>query len=352
MKIAIDVSPLFNSNKTRGVGFYLTYLKNALEKFFPENTYSYFTRGQKVSNNADLVHYPYFEPFFLSLPFLHKKKTVVTVHDLTPVVLHSLFPVGIRGVLKWRLQWLSLRNTSAIITDSRASKRDIARIVGYPEEKIHTVYLAAGDGFKQIVDNKQQAMDIKRKYDLPDAFALYVGDVTPNKNLPRLVNAALQADIPLVMVGKSLVDIDGDFHNPWLADLKVVQKLAKKNTKKVMLIGFVPDSDLVVLYNMATVFVMPSLYEGFGLPILEAMSCGCPVITSPEGSVEEVTGKAAYFVDAYSVESIENGLRKVIGDDALQKKLSEKGLRQAKKFSWEKTAEETVKAYRKTLASS
>ncbi|HSA83329.1 MAG TPA: glycosyltransferase family 1 protein, partial [Patescibacteria group bacterium] len=185
---------------------------------------------------------------------------------------------------------------------------------------------------------------------LPEKFILYVGDVTWNKNLPRLVQAISQLDISLVMVGKALAEKDFDRANSWNAD-RVKLEEAIGGNKNILKLGFVSDDDLVVLYNAATAFVFPSLYEGFGLPVLEAMQSGCPVITTKEGSLAEVAGDGAYFVDAYREESIADGIRKVFNDQDLQKKLVEKGLQQAKKFSWKKTAEQTIAVYKKVVTS-
>ena len=168
--------------------------------------------------------------------------------------------------------------------------------------------------------------------------------MTWNKNLPRLVKAAQKAEVPLVMVGKALINKDIDASNPWNKDIVAVQNLIK-NDKSIICPGFVSTEELVLLYNMATVFIMPSLYEGFGLPIVEAMSCGCPVVTAKEGSLPEVAGEAAFYVDGYSIDAIANGIKEVFFNTNLQKQLSEKGLQQAKKFSWKKTAEQTVAVY-------
>lgn len=344
MKIAIDISPLSSGHKIRGVGFYLKHLKNALEQNFSTISFSFFSKSEEIPQDVDIIHYPYFEPFFVTLPLAKKKPTVVTVHDLTPLVLSHLFPIGIKGRIKWEVQKRLLRSVDAIITDSENSKNDIARIVGYPKEKIHVVYLAAGEEFKRITNNQYPISNIKKKYSLPEKFALYVGDVTPNKNLPRLVKACIQANVPLVMVGKSLVAKEYDRSNPWNKDLVEVQRLVKEN-KSLISLGFVESEELVALYNLATVFVMPSLYEGFGLPVIEAMACGCPVIASTKGSLPEVAGEAALYVEAEDIENISDGIKKVMGDNALQKKLSKKGLEQVEKFSWKKTAEQTVKVY-------
>ena len=324
MKIALDVSPLQTGHKVRGVGFYLEHLKNAFIKYYPENEYIFFESGQNIPKDVDLVHFPYFEPFFLALPIYKKYKTVVTVHDLTPIIFPEAFPRGIKGELKWQMQRFSLKKTNAIITDSNSSQKDIIKRVGVSQPKVDVVYLAAGEVFKRLESKSSILNKTKNKYGLPDKFILYVGDVTWNKNLPRLLDAVKEADLPIVMVGKNLVSENYDKLNPWNHDLNRVWELSKENNKIIRL-GFVPDEDLVSIYNLATVFIMPSLYEGFGLPILEAMACGCPVITSKEGSLPEVAGKGAYFVDAYNMEDIKNGIKNVFSDEKLQEELSIKG---------------------------
>jgi glycosyltransferase involved in cell wall biosynthesis len=348
MKIAIDISPLRTGHKVRGVGFYLEHLKNALVKYFPQNDYVFFERGNKLPSDVGVIHFPYFEPFFLALPIYNKFKTVVTVHDLTPIVFPEAFPSGIKGKLKWQMQRFALKRANAVITDSESSKKDIIKHTGIKENKIHVVYLAAGENFQRLMINDSGLMTIKKKFGLPEKFVLYVGDVTWNKNLPRLIDAIKETKLPLVMVGKSLVSENYDKNSPWNADLNRVGELTKGDSN-IMKLGFVTSEELVQLYNLATVFVMPSLYEGFGLPILEAMASGCPVITSKEGSLEEVAGEAALYVDAYDMDSIAAGIKKVFEDQNLQKELSKKGLEQAKNFSWKKTAEKTLAVYESIL---
>jgi glycosyltransferase involved in cell wall biosynthesis len=348
MKIAIDVSPLQTGHKVRGVGFYLEHLKNSLVKYFPENEYVFFERGQNIPKDVDLIHFPYFEPFFLALPIYQRFKTVVTVHDLTPIVFPDAFPAGIKGKIKWQMQRFAVKKANAILTDSKSSKKDILKYTGVKENKINVVYLAAGEQFQRLKTDDLGLKNIKEKYSLPDKFVLYVGDVTWNKNLPRLMDAVKLLKIPFVMVGKSLVNEDYDKNNPWNADLNRVQELVKDDSNIIRL-GFVSTEDLVSIYNLATIFVMPSLYEGFGLPILEAMSCGCPVITSREGSLPEVAKDVAFFVDAYNVDSIKEGIKKVFYDESLQKELSKKGLENAKNFSWKKAAEQTIKIYQEVI---
>lgn len=350
MNIAIDMSPLKSGNflqhRVRGTGFYLQNLKNSLEKYYPQNKYTFFTRGENIPQSVNLVHYPYFEPFFLTLPFKNRKKIVVTVHDLTPLVFPSYFPPGIKGKIKWNFQKSRLKKANAIIADSESSKKDIVRFAKVSEDKVSVVYLAAGEEFRILFGEarSRSAREIKRKYSLPEKFVLYVGDVTWNKNLPSLIEAAKIAKVSLVLVGKAISDKEFDRANPWNQDLVKVKKLIE-NDSNIFALGFVSQEDLVAIYNLATVFAMPSFYEGFGLPILEAMSCGCPVVTSKEGSIPEIAGDAAMYVDSYDINSIAAGIKKIFKESSLQKELSKKGIAQAKKFSWKKVVAQTIKVY-------
>ena len=351
MNIGLDISPLksghYLQHRVRGTGFYLKNLQLSLEKYYPANKYIYFNRGESLSERVGVVHYPYFEPFFLTLPLFSRYKTIVTVHDLTPLAFPEHFKSGLRGALKWKIQKASLRNAAAIITDSESSKKDIIKYVDVSESKIKVIYLAASSEFK-IIDSKLKKEEIRKKYKLPKNFALYVGDVTWNKNLPKLIEAIKKTNVPLVMVGSALVKSNIDLSNPWNTDFAKVLRLVEGDNRIVRL-GFISSEELVLLYNMATIFTMPSIYEGFGLPILEAMSCGCPVITSKEGSIPEITGDICQYVDAYDVNSIAQGISKVFNSKSFQQELSKKGLIQSKKFTWQKTAEETMKVYKSII---
>jgi glycosyltransferase involved in cell wall biosynthesis len=351
MKIAIDVSPVEDrglmQHRVRGVGFYIDNLKKALVKYFPENQYYFFVRGQNLPKTIDLLHYPYFDPFFRTLPFFKKYKTVITVHDLTPLIFPKEFPAGIRGKAVWQVQRLALQKADAIITDSNSSKKDIIKYARVPAEKVWVVYLAAGEEFRKLEAGDWE-LEIKKRYALPDRFALYVGDATWNKNLPRLIQAIEQVGIPLVMVGRALVETNFDKTNPWNRDLVKVQEIASEN-KKIIRLGFIPTEDLVKIYNLATVFVMPSIYEGFGLPVLEAMACGCPVVAGNTSSLPEICDKATIMVDPYKTDDIARGIKEVLDNKLVRAALQKKGLAQAKKFSWKKTAKETIDVYRKVV---
>lgn len=356
MKVAIDSSPLQTGHKVRGIGFYLQHLKDALETYFPQYSYNFFTDPSRVATNVDVVHYPYFDPFQLTRPFLKYKPTVVTIHDLTPIKFPEHFPAGKRGALMWKMNKVLLKQVDAIIADSEASKQDIVNLAGVPERKISVVYLAAGESFKFLGHSssssnslRTKSQELRTKYKLPEKFVLYVGDVTWNKNLPRLVRAIQKDALHLVMVGKALAQTEFDRGNPWTHDLQEVQQLAQ-NDERIHILGFVPDEDLVTLYNVATVCVMPSLYEGFGLPVIEAMQSGCPVISSKEGSLPEVGGEAVFYTDAHDTDVLASDITKVFGDKRLRERLSEKGIEQAKKFSWRITAKKTLAVYERVLA--
>ncbi|HEV2339142.1 MAG TPA: glycosyltransferase family 1 protein [Patescibacteria group bacterium] len=351
MNIAIDISPLSSGHKVRGVGFYLLHLKDALQKYFPQHSYTFFTDPKSIPQNVNVVHYPYFDPYFQTLPLLKHHLTVVTVHDLTPLVFQKHFPAGIKGKLIWQLQKHLLKNVDGILTDSVCSKKDIHKLIGISNEKISVVYLAAGETFQKLSEKAINKQALFNKYGLPEYFALYVGDVTWNKNLPRLMRACITQHVPLVMVGKALVEKDYDTANPWNVDRNIVIEIAEKNSN-IYRLGFVENDELVQLYNCATVFAMPSLYEGFGLGVIEAMSCGCPVITSKEGSLPEVAGDAAEFVDAYNEASIGEAIVELFTDGRKRKEMVEKGLIQAKTFSWKKAAEQTLSFYQRIYETS
>ncbi|HRN69571.1 MAG TPA: glycosyltransferase family 1 protein [Candidatus Woesebacteria bacterium] len=342
MKILIDTSPLESGHNIRGVGFYVQNLKKSLVEYDKGNRYT-FSNSIINSNDFDVIHIPYFDPFFVHLPFVKKSKLVVTVHDLTPLVFPDLFPAGTKGNIKWQINKQLLKRADAIITDSDASKKDVYQLTGISNSRIHTVYLAAGSEFKKMEHGKWER-EIREKYNLPEKFVLYVGDVTANKNLPRLIEAIKQTNLTLILVGKSLVSKDYDVSNPWNRDLVAIQKEIRGD-KQFILLGFVEQEDLVALYNLAQLCVLPSLYEGFGLPVLEAMQSGCPVVTTKNGSLPEVAGDSTYYIDPYDVSSIADGIEKVFYNKELQEKLVEKGLAQAKKFTWKKTTADIVHVY-------
>lgn len=353
MRVAIDISPLKKRNfhalshRVRGTGFYIENLTRSLQMSYPKHTFILFKQGEYVPD-VDLVHCPYFEPFFLTLPFWKRGRMVVTVHDLIPLIFPKYFSAGYKGRLKWAIQRFSLTKTDSILTDSESSKRDIVKYASVPEEKVAVVHLAAKEEFMRVTLERGKQEALRKKYNLPEKFVLYVGDVTWNKNLPRLIEAVKKINVNLVLVGSAILEENFDRTNPWNQDLVLVQKLIRGDTR-INPLGFVERDNLIALYNLATVFAMPSLYEGFGLPVLEAMTCGCPVVTTNRGALAEIADSAAYYVDPESIKSIASGIGEVFFTKNLQLKLSRKGLIQAKKFNWEKTARETFAVYEKVV---
>lgn len=345
IKVAVDTSALFGPSKFRGIGKYTSKLIEALKLESQVEVIE--IRDNKVPADVDIVHYPYFDFFFFTLPLRKKQKTIVTIHDCIPLVFPKYYPLGIKGKVKFFLQKLSLENASAILADSESSKNDIFRYLGVPIEKIKVIYLAADSIYKKMEDGRWN-IEIRQKYDLPNDFILYVGDVNYNKNLPGLIRAfklIQNIQLSLVMVGKS-------FENAKLKEVEALAGLIEnlKLTKRVKILGFVPDEDLVRIYNLAKVLCMPSYYEGFALQILEAMSCGCPVVTSNISSMPEVAGEAAVLVDPNNVDEIASGIRKLIEEKEFRNKIINAGFKRASEFSWQKTAKETIKVYEKILA--
>jgi len=342
MNIAIDISPLSSGHRIRGVGSYVSLLKENIQKYDKNNRYIFFTG--ELPENADLVHYPYFDPFFPTLPSRKKIKTIVTVHDLIPIMFKKHFPAGFKGGLRWQYNKILLKKQNRIIVNSEATKKDLVKIVGVDRDKIDTVYLAVDPIYKKINLSKSERDKLSSKYNLPDKFMVYVGDVTWNKNLPRIIEAVKKTEINLLLIGKAIADDNFDRVNPWNKDRTRVGEMIH-GVSRIKALGFLPDDDLSKIYNMADALLMPSLYEGFGLPILEAMSTGCPVITSREGSIEEVGGDAVLYVDAYSVDSIHEGILRFNTDDDLKQSFSEKGLVRAEKFNLERFITGTISSY-------
>ena len=348
MRVAIDLTPLQTGHRNRGIGFYTRRLVDTLQKVDKKNEYVFFSQGQNIPN-ADLIHYPYFDLFFLTLPIVKRHPAVVTIFDVIPLIFWKEFTSGIRAIIKLKIQkFLLKRNVDWVITISQNSKKDIERYLGIPSEKINVTYLAA-DSLFQPVTKSDLLIKVKDKYNLPQTFLLYVGDVNYNKNLPRLFAALAKIEIPLVMVGAAA-------KNEQLREIKDLMKLVANLgiEKKITRLGFVPESDLAAIYNLAICYIQPSLYEGFGLPVLEAMACGCPVICAATSSLPEIGGKAAIYIDPDSVDSIVEKVNQVLNfykhDVAKYKALKLDCLNQAKKFSWQKTTEETIAVYKKVLS--
>lgn len=350
MKVLIDISKIHPYALKRGVGSYALNLVKSLKELPKDNNEYFLQRDKQDYQKIDIIHLPFFDPFFLTLPIIRNKPTIITIHDLIPLKFPKHYPAGIKGKIKGYMQRLLVSKVQAIITDSISSKKDIVKIMNYPQEKIYSIYLAAGEEFKQLTGNWQLA--IKEKYHLPDTFLLYVGDANWNKNISGLLKAFY--DVKTTDSKLKIILIGSAFKNDNLLELQEIKKLIKKLNieKEVKLLGFVPIEDLVAIYNLAALYIQPSFDEGFGLPILEAMSCGCPVLSSNQGSLPEVGGQAVEYFNPNKNGELVKKLIFLMNNKNKLNSLKILGLRQAKNFSWLKTAAETKKVYEAILSKS
>jgi glycosyltransferase involved in cell wall biosynthesis len=276
----------------------------------------------------------------LMLP-LHHARTVLTVHDL----IYRLFPAYHKRLNYWYLNAampLFVRRADRIIAISQSTMRDLIRIYSVPAEKIRVIYEAASPEFRPATS--QAVSTVKARYSLPDRYILALGTIEPRKNLIRLVDALRQLrkkdpSLSLVIVGSA----------GWLYQdfFQHVEKLDEP--RAVLLSGFVPDADLPAVITGASVYVLASLYEGFGLPILEAMACGTPVVCSNTSSLPELGGDAARYFDPMDAQGMATAIERVLTDQPLREHMRQLGLEQAAQFSWQRAARETVSVYQELL---
>jgi glycosyltransferase involved in cell wall biosynthesis len=290
---------------------------------------------------VDLFHAPHYV-----LPPLIHCRSVVTIHDC----IHLMFPQYLPGRAAYAYArasiWMATRRANRILTVSETSKSDILRRFNVPADKITVVYNAIDERLR-ATPSPEDVERVKARFQLKDPFALYVGNIKPHKNLERLIDAfdrlrheAGFETLKLVIIGDQLTRYQGL--------RRAVHR--HKLYKHVRFFGFVPLETLAVLYRLAGVFVFPSLYEGFGLPPLEALASGTPVVTSNASSLPEVVGDAAVLVDPYDPDSIADGMRKVLTDSDLRASLREKGLAKANEYSWTRSVEQIHQVYQDVLA--
>lgn len=390
MKIGFDYTAVLKERT--GVGQYTVKLLEALIKVDKKNRYvpyilfamtNYLLHPglkqripQPPGGNFELVHVPV--PFqalrYLQLPGLRgmmkeymlggldvdlihsntfcvprirdkKKRVVVTVYDLSVLtnpechkkmnILHCT-----NGITE------AVERADAIIAISEHTKRDIIKYFNAPEDLITVTHLAAGSEYHEVEDPAVLA-SVRARYGLPEKYVLFVGSLEPRKNIKTLLKAysavseRTKKDFPLVIAGGK----------GWLnSDIpSLVEGLGIKEC--VRFTGYIDANDISAVYSGASVFAYPSLYEGFGLPILEAMSCGAPVITSNTSSMPEVAGDAARLVDPLNADELAGELETVLEDEGLRAEMKKKGLARAASFSWDRCARETIEVYRKVAAS-
>jgi alpha-1,3-rhamnosyl/mannosyltransferase len=277
-----------------------------------------------------------------AVPLIQPCRTIVTIYDL----IHLVFPEHYTWLHRFYFQVVlrqALRSVSKIITISESSKNDLISYYGLPKSKIEVVFPAVEDRFKPIADRGVIAA-FKKKHGLPEHFVLYVGNRKKHKNLSGLLAAYAR-----------FCEQDKGPHYLVLSGPKeeVTAALARRYRIEDRLVYAqkFADDELPLMYNSADIFVFPSFYEGFGLPVLEAMACGLPVITSNVSSLPEVAGDAGILVDPYDVAGLAAVIKRVVSDPALAQSMREKGLRQAGGFSWQRCAGETLALYRTTINS-
>lgn len=340
MRAGIDISKLHSLSKLRGIGFYTDNLISSLKKY-TDIEVKVIEEGGNYEG-VDLIHYPFFDLFRSTLPFAKNLPTVVTVHDVIPLVFPEHYPPGIKGRLHLLRQRFSLNNVKVIITDSESSKKDIVKHLGIKPEKIHVVYLAQADHFR-IIKEKEVLTKLVEKYKLPEKFFIYTGSVNWNKNLINVAKGCVDAGVDLVLTGKGFEMRENMDHK----ELKSFKEFLTtySDNPRIHILGYVEDEDLVGLMNLAQAVLLISFYEGFGLTILEGQACGAPVITSNVSSMPEVGGKGAFYVDPSRPADIAKAVIRTMEDDRLRERLIERGFENLKRFSWRKAAQETATVY-------
>jgi len=364
MKIGLITDNI--DKQSAGVGSYSKSLCNALlsidkknKYVFIHNSFNNYYKGKseiiiKSANNPifyflrkfllfplrlykekfDIVHDTY---HFFPLLFNRKTKKVVTVFDIIPIVdpkNHRFASYVSHSLL---LKWV-IRRVDKVLAISDKTKQDLITYLNVPENKIVVTLLAADKQYCKI-NNSKLIDNVKHKYGISSPYILYVGTLEPRKNVPALLEAyaKIKKKIPhkLVIVGKKGWKYKKIF--------ETIDRLRLNDD--VLFTGYVLNEDLPALYNGADLFVYPSFYEGFGLPPLEAMQCGCPVITSNTSSLPEVVGNGGIMVNPNNISELSKHMEMVLKNKNLRQKLIKSGLKQAKKFSWEKCARETLKVY-------
>lgn len=361
MRIGIDIHAV-GAHQTGNE----TYIKNIVSNLdMDHELYLYYTRARraalpewkahyrKVRPHNALVRIPFSFPLALMrdkidvaffqyvVPPLSPCKTVVVIHDIS----YEFFPEFFNPLSRKRMQTLipiSAKVSAQILTVSEYSKKQIVERYRVPEDKITVTHLAVSDIFRKIEDEAVLDSCLQR-FGLDQPYILAVGNLQPRKNITRLVRVysklrhqgKIQQD--LVLVGK----LHYNAHEIFDAIREYKVEPFVKST------GYVSDEELVALYNRADIFAFPSLYEGFGLPAIEAMACGTPVLTSRVSSLPEVAGDAALYVEPASDEDLERQLLKLADDETLRQELVEKGKSQVKKFSWKQAAQQTLNVLEK-----
>lgn len=285
------------------------------------------------SRQPDLCHFPN-----AMVPLAHDRPFVVTIHDASLFVHRHYHPLTRIASIRLALPFVA-RRAAAVITVSQHARQELVRVLNLEPDKVHVVYEAAPEHYGPVT-SAHRLEALRHKYHLPEPFLLYVGTLEPRKNLMRVIRSLAEVrrrGYPHHLV---LVGTGGSYA------LQLRQEVARLQLEDaVHFLGFVPAADLPGLFSLATVFVFPSLYEGFGLPPLEAMACGAPVLSSNRSSLPEILGDAAHLVDPESEDELAASLIALLGDAERRRELATLGLARARDFSWRRAAQETAAIY-------
>lgn len=300
-----------------------------------------FELAGKVSRKCDLFWSPHYN---IPLLPLRVKKRLVTIHDVFHLAFFHTLTLKQKAYARLMFN-AAVRLSDKIITDSEFSKSEIIRYTGADASLMRVVPCGIDKKTFRIIESMDNLKHIKSCYNLPDRFILFVGNVKPHKNLTNLLKAfdilvrEKAVDCGLVIAGRKEGFISGD---------NEIYTVLKNNTalrERVVLTGYIDDTDIPLIYNLASVFVFPSLYEGFGLPPLESMACGCPAVVSDIASIREVCGDAAYYVNPHDAGNIAEGIYRTLNDESLRKNLQRKGAERIKFFNWEDSAGELIRIF-------
>ncbi|MDE5764902.1 MAG: glycosyltransferase family 4 protein [Ruminococcus sp.] len=382
MNIAFDALPLIGGNMT-GIGWCEAGQTTAMARIHPENNYYYSFFSRKSSEDyikiermqqfmqdikpkaghfsglayrtvSNFIPVPYKLFFgkdidithffnYIAPPGVHGK-TVITVHDMV----YKAFPETVRSRTKMMLNTglkRSMKQADIIVTDSEFSKSEIIKYFPQYQDKIRVVLCGVDLQKFRPCQNPERIPEVKKSLGIEGEYFLYLGTIEPRKNLERLISA-YHIFAQHVKDAPKLVLAGG---KGWLYD-SIFQKVTDlKLTDKVIFTKYVPSEDMNPLMCGAIAFVFPSIYEGFGMPPLEAMACGVPVLASDSASLPEVTGDCAVVCDAYSEESIADGLNRLYSDTELRSELSRRGIRRAENFTWENSAEQLYSVYKELV---
>lgn len=292
-------------------------------------------KKEKLLGGVDIIHSTAYV-----IPELFNARLVVTIHDLSFLIFPEYHTKENYELVLSNLIYLNSR-PDMVICDSLQTKKDVIKYFHVPEEKLRVVYLGVSDSFREEIDSDFRKK-ILEKYGLTGKYLLCVASIEPRKNFLRIINTFSEFIKQEEYKEYSLVCVGG---RGW-KNIEIYSLVKQKNLEgKIKFLGFIEESELAPIYNQAEIFLYPSLYEGFGLPVLEAMACAVPVITSNVSSLPEVASDAAILVNPYSEKDIYTAVCSLLENGSLRKKLISKGLDRVREFSWGKTAMVTLKVY-------